>query len=202
VADISTPTQIKVALEPSSLDRELVLVSEDNSNINYVNSLETRNFINYGLPANQGDYLIVSSSKLFNGSNGGNPVDDYRAYRSSLAGGGYTARIYDIDQLVDQFAFGVKKHPSSIKNFIQYALNSYSTSPKFVFLIGKGVNYSDYRNNESSLDVNIKTSLERLNLVPTFGVPASDNLFSCFVTGNTPQYNSGCSDWPSLGHCS
>ena len=30
------PTLIKVALEPSSLDRELVLVSEDNSNINFV----------------------------------------------------------------------------------------------------------------------------------------------------------------------
>jgi hypothetical protein len=187
VADISTPSTIKIALEPSSLDRELVLVSQDNSNINYINSFETRNFIDYALPANQGDYLIISNSRLFSGSNGSNPVDDYRVYRSSPAGGGYTARVYDIDQLIDQFAFGIKKHPSSIKNFIQYALNSYSTSPKFVFLIGKGVNYADYRNNESSLDVNIKASLERLNLVPTFGVPASDNLFSCFVTGNTPN---------------
>ena len=79
VADISTPSLIKIALEPSSLDRELVLVSEDNSNINFVTTLETRNFINYGLPANQGDYLIISNPVLYNGSNGSNPVDDYRA---------------------------------------------------------------------------------------------------------------------------
>ena len=39
VADISTPTLIKVALEPSSLDRELVLISEDNSNVNFINTL-------------------------------------------------------------------------------------------------------------------------------------------------------------------
>ena len=73
------------------------------------------------LPANQGDYLIISNPVLYNGSTGSNPVDDYRAYRSSPAGGGYNAKIYDIDQLIDQFAFGIKSHPSSIKNFILYA---------------------------------------------------------------------------------
>ena len=39
-------------------------------------------------------------------------------YRSSPAGGGYNAKVYDIDQLIDQFAFGIKTHPYSIKNFI------------------------------------------------------------------------------------
>jgi len=187
VADVSIPTSIKIALEPSSLDRELVLVSEDNSNISLINSFEAKNFINYGLAANQGDYLIISNSRLFSGSNGGNPVDDYRAYRSSPEGGGYTAKVYDIDQLIDQFAFGIKKHPASIKNFIQYALNNFSSPPRFVFLLGKAVNYVDYRNNEAALDVTVKANLERLDLVPTFGVPASDNLFSCFPTNSTPN---------------
>ncbi len=187
VTDISTPTLIKIALEPSSVDRELVLVSEDNSNISLVASLETRNFINYGQPDKQGDYLIISNPVLYNGSNGSNPVDEYRLYRSSPAGGGYSAKVYDIDQLIDQFAFGVKAHPSSIKNFILYALNNYSTPPKFVFLVGKGVNYVDYRNNESSLVQTTKDNLNKLNLVPTFGYPASDNLFSCYVTSSTPN---------------
>src|SRR5262249_23693791 len=92
VADISVPTIIKIALEPSSLDRELVLVSEDNSSITSINSLEARNFVNYGAPTNQGDYLIISNSRLFTASDGSNPVDDYRAYRSSPTGGGYTAK--------------------------------------------------------------------------------------------------------------
>ena len=66
-------------------------------------------------------------------------------------------------------------------------LNNYSTPPKFVFLIGKGVNYVEYRNNESSASQTTKDNLNKLNLVPTFGYPASDNLFSCFITGNTPN---------------
>jgi hypothetical protein len=125
----------------------------------------------------QGDYLIISNPVLYNGSNGSSPVEEYRVYRSSLAGGGYNAKIYDIDQLIDQFAFGIKSHPYSIKNFILYALNNYSTPPKFVFLIGKGVNYVEYRNNESSAIQTTKDNLNKLNLVQTFGYPASDNLF-------------------------
>lgn len=187
IADVSAPPLIKIALEPSAVDRKLVLVSEDNSNINSISSLLTRNFINYGLSANQGDYLIISNQVLFNGSNGSNPVDDYKVYRSSPAGGGYNAKVFDIDQLVDQFAFGIKKHPSSLRNFIQYALNNYTTTPKLVFLIGKGVNYVDYRNNESSANATTKANLESLNLVPTFGYPASDNLLSCYQGNNIPQ---------------
>ncbi len=155
VADISDPSLIKIALQPSITNRKLVLVSEDNSNFNTVASVQTRNFINYGLAANQGNYLIISNQVLFNGSNGTNPVDDYKIYRSSTAGGNYNAKVYDIDQLIDQFAFGIKKHPLSVKNFIQYAVNNYTTPPKFVFLVGKGVNYTSYRTYENNADPTI-----------------------------------------------
>lgn len=187
VADVSSPPLIKIALEPSSVDRELVLVSEDNSNISFVTSIDTRNFINYGQPDRQGDYLIISNPVLYNASDGTNPVEEYRLYRSSSAGGNYNARVYDIDQLVDQFAFGIKLHPYSIKNFILYALNNYSIRPKFVFLIGKAVNYVDFRNNDASANQTTRDNLTKLNLVPTFGYPASDNLLSCYVTSNTPN---------------
>ena len=186
VADISNPSLIKIALQPSSVDRSLILVSEDASNVNSITSLQTRNFTNYGLPANQGNYLIIANSVLFNGANGSNPVDDYKAYRSSVTGGSYNVKIYDIDQLIDQFAFGIKKHPSSIKNFIQYALNTYTAPPKFVFLIGKGVNYVTYRTLESSTNPTTQSDLEKLDLVPTFGNPASDNLLTCFQGNNIP----------------
>src|SRR4030095_9317935 len=128
----------------------------------------------------------VCSSDLFNGPAGSNPVDDFKAYRNSVVGGSYNAKVYDIDQLIDQFAFGIKKHPSSIRNFIQYALATYTARPKFVFLIGKGVDYTTYRSLESSPSATIQTDLERLNLVPTFGNPASDNLLSCFQQNNIP----------------
>jgi hypothetical protein len=60
-----------------------------------------------------------------------------------------TPKVYDIDQLIDQFAFGIKSHPYSIKNFILYALNNFSTPPKFVFLIGKALIMLNTGNNES-----------------------------------------------------
>jgi hypothetical protein len=186
VADISNPALIKIALQPSAVDRTLLLVSEDASNITGINSFQTRNMVNYGLASNQGNYLIISHPLLFNGASS-NPVDDYRAYRSSPAGGSYNAKIYDINELVDQFAFGIKKHPSSVKNFVQFALNTYGTPPKFVFLIGHGVNYTQYRAYESDPDPTTKINLDKLNLVPTFGNPASDNLFSCYNGNEIPS---------------
>jgi hypothetical protein len=186
VADISNPSLIKIALQPSATNRTLLLVSEDATNISMVTNLQSRSFINYGAAANQGNYLIISNALLLNGSNGNKPVDDYRAYRSSAAGGNYNAKIYDIDQLIDQFAFGIKKHPSSVKNFIEYALHTFSSPPKFVFLVGKGVTYLQYRAFENNPDPTIQTDLEKLDLVPTFGHPASDNLLSCFQGSNIP----------------
>ncbi len=109
-------------LPPSTVtQRKFELVSENSSNINTITSFTQRSFVNYGATANQGNYLIISNTALYNDGTGVNNVDQYRAYRSSLSGGGYNAKVYDIDQLTDQFAFGIKKHPLAIKDFIQYA---------------------------------------------------------------------------------
>ncbi|MGI8951125.1 MAG: C25 family cysteine peptidase [Chitinophagaceae bacterium] len=169
-AAVSASGFIEFALPPSSLERTLVLVSEDASNINYVTNFVQRNFINFATTANQGNYLIISNKLL--GLNSGGSVDLYRQYRSSTAGGSFNAKIYDIDDLVDEFAFGIKKHPLSVKNFLQYARNVFAIKPQFSFIIGKAVTYDDYRLHESS------PNADRLNLVPTFGWPASDDILA------------------------
>ena len=160
---------VQFALLPSAAERLLVLVNEDAGNIKTVSNFIQRNFINYSVASNQGDYLIVTN-KLLAGNT--NVTEQYRQYRAGAAGGGYNAKIVDIDELVDQFAFGIKKHPLSVKNFLKYARNNFTVKPKFVFLIGKAVTYDEYRANESS------PNADRLNLVPTFGWPASDNLLA------------------------
>ena len=180
IGDISNPALVKFALLPSAGNRKLILMSLNSSNITSINGITTRNFINYLSAANQGDYLIISNAVLNNGANGTNPVADYKTYRSSAAGGGFTANIYDIDELVDQFAFGIKKHPSSIRNFIRWARATYSVTPKFILLIGHAVVYNQYRSYESNPDV------EKLNLVPTFGYPASDILFTAELGQQIP----------------
>jgi len=182
IGDISNPALLKFALEPSSVDRKFVLISLEPSNIAAIGTMNQRNFINYNLAANQGDYLIISHPRLYTGPGGSNPVDDYRVYRSSSAGGAYNAKIYEIDELVDQFAFGIKKHPNSIRNFLRWARVNFSAAPKFVFMIGHAVEYIQYRYAEFGSDPDI----ERLNIVPTFGSPASDILLSADVRQQIP----------------
>lgn len=168
---IDEPGIVKFALLPSAQKRKLVLVSQAGGNIVTATNLKVRNFVDYSQADKQGNYLIISNPLLYTGSNG-NAVEAYRSYRSSAAGGSYDARIYDIDQLTDQFAFGIKRHPFAIKKFLKYARTVFPTKPAFVFLIGKGVSYVQARSNETN------PLLDQLNLVPTYGYPASDNLLA------------------------
>jgi hypothetical protein len=173
VADISTGGVVKFALPGLNVSRELVLVSEDGGNINTVTSFTTRNFTDYRLAANQGDYLIITNPILYTGSAGNNPVDDYKNYRQSATGGSYKVLVADINELTDQFAFGIKGHPLSVRNFVRYARTKF-TAIKHVFLIGRGMNYSDFQKTQrypGSFPLG-----DQLNLVPTFGNPGSDNL--------------------------
>lgn len=185
LADVSAAPVLKFALLPSSLQRTLVLVNQEAANISPVTLLETRNFINYSQTINQGDYLIISSPLLFNGSNGTNPVEAYRAYRSSAAGGTFNAKIYLVDELVDQFGFGIKKNPSALRNFIRFARATFVAAPRYVFIIGRGVNYVHQRIYESNPGEQGK--LEKLNLVPTFGFPASDVLLTAKPGSSIPE---------------
>ncbi|HWC54345.1 MAG TPA: C25 family cysteine peptidase [Chitinophagaceae bacterium] len=177
VADISNPALIKIALQPSAVNRKLLLVNENPSNVKSVTTFQQKNFQDLSLTANQGDYLIITNSALLNASNGSHPVDDYIAYRSSAAGGGYTARMYLVSELVDQFGFGIKMDPIAIRNFIRWARANFSNPLKDVFLIGKGITYDQFRTKESD------PNMSKLFFVPTFGNPASDNLF-CTEPGN------------------
>ena len=185
VGDITAAPLIKFALEPSASQRSLVLVSEEASNITAINNLQARNFIHYTAPANQGDYIIISHPALFNGANGTDPVEEYRLYRSSSAGGAYIAKTYLIDEIIDQFGFGIKKNPAAIRNFLRYARLNYTISPKHVFLIGHGVNYINQRNSEAHPDI------DKLNFIPPYGYPASDVLLTAEPGSSLPELSIG-----------
>ncbi|MEO8569007.1 MAG: hypothetical protein ABI419_07720, partial [Ginsengibacter sp.] len=121
----STPGKVKFALPPSSIaQRKFVLISEDPTQVNTINTLSARNFTNFSVAANQGNYLIISHPVLFDNGSGVNNVDLYKQYRSSAVGGGFNVKIYNSDELIDQFAYGIKKHPAGIKDFIQFAKNT------------------------------------------------------------------------------
>lgn len=174
-AIVGPGSTLSFLLAGSASMRRLVLVNEDPSTVNTVTGLTSRTFTNYALTANQGNYVIITHSSLFVGSHGNNPVADYANYRASPAGGSFNAHIYDIDELQDQFAFGIKKHPLSVMNFLRYARATFAVKPQFALLIGHGMTYVDYN---TYADQYHDPLADKLNLVPTFGFPASDNKLS------------------------
>ena len=158
--------KVRFLLPAAAQTQQYWLVANNAQGITNINSLTTRNFINYAQQANQGNYLIVTNKLLLGGSN--NPIDAYRQYRSSATGGGFNAKIVTIDELVDQFAYGIKMHPLSIKNFLRFARANFSVAPTHCFLIGKGITYDEMRTYESH------PKASSLFLLPTWGYPASD----------------------------
>ena len=171
VGDISTPGKVKFVLPPSANpNRKFILNSVDPTNINNINSLIPKTFINYNTATARGDYIIISNPVLYNDGTGTDNVELYRAYRSSINGGGYNAKIFDINELTDQFAFGIKKHPAAVRDFVRFMDVQYPVKPKYIFIIGRGMTYYDRRGQESN------PAAAPLDHVTTFGWPASDIL--------------------------
>jgi len=158
---------VKIALPPSTVDRELTLLN-DNSGAKIIEALEPVSFINYR--ERDAEYIIISNKKLFSDASGTNWVQEYANYRSSSEEGSYSTIIVEIQQLYDQFAYGVQRHPISIRNFGHF-VEKFWENPEFVFIIGKGREYIGIRKEE---DLNNPQDLPVL--VPTFGFPGSDNL--------------------------
>lgn len=181
--DITAAPFVRFVIAPSATERRLVLVKYDAANTTTVNSIQERKFLNYTDAANSSNYIIITNSALLNSTDGTNPVEEYRAYRSSAIGGGFDAKIYREDELADQFGYGIKKNPIAIRNFLLYYRNHFS--PKHVFIIGKGVNYTGQYTNQNNADI------DKLNLVPTFGWPASDALLTANPGTSIPQLSYG-----------
>ncbi|MFC1732991.1 C25 family cysteine peptidase [candidate division KSB1 bacterium] len=121
------------------------------------------------------NYLIITHPRLMA------VADAYRAYRNSS---GFQVLMADIEQLYDQYSYGVRKNPLAIKNFIRFALNQFNTTPEHLFLIGKSYragkegNFPSYRNN----DIYYSNTL-----VPTMGMPPSDILLTSGIVDNLYQ---------------
>jgi hypothetical protein len=135
IGDIGVAGQVRFVLSPSTDTlRRFNLMSGDVANNSLsVASLTAKTFVNYANAANQGDYIIISNPVLYNNGSGVNNVELYRQYRSSVAGGGFNAKVYNVDELNDQFAFKNIHLPSVILSGMQTSnlilrLNTYFLS--------------------------------------------------------------------------
>lgn len=119
------------------------------------------------------DYLMISHELLRNGTNA-DPVVLYKQYRESTSGGGYKVFLANIDQIYDQFNYGLTS-PLAIRRFCDFMLNG--GQPTHLFLIGRATdNGFDYFRKDP-------TTATATNFVPTFGHPGSDIAFSAGLGG-------------------
>ncbi|WP_118952942.1 putative type IX secretion system sortase PorU2 [Taibaiella helva] len=170
---------VKFYLDPSAGPRDVFLGSA--GTINSVPYFVPVSFRDYTNTANQGDYIILTHKSWINASP--SYVNEFKSYRSSMAGGSYHPVVVDVSELYDQFGYGYEYHPSSVRDFIGYALATWTTKPRFLFIIGRGYSYNYY--------LGYLGSPQALVPVPTWGHPGSDNLFSSFNNSQKPALATG-----------
>lgn len=126
-----------------------------------------------------GEYIIISNKELMKpAAPYTDPVKAYAAYRASAEGGSYDTLLVDMDLLYNQFNYG-ETSPLAIYNFMRYLVEN--GNPKFLFLIGKGLDVSNgYHRNPSGFVLR--------DLVPTAGMPASDIYFTAGLNENGNSY--------------
>lgn len=168
---------VKIALPPSTVKRKLILVN-DGTGIDIPGNPQPVDFIDYKNINAQ--FIILSNPRLYDDGNGNNRVQEYAEYRASAAGGDFSTVIVDIQQLYDQYAWGLNRHPLSIRNFSHFVKKHWE-DVQYFFIIGKGREYP-----------NVRTAAQLSNpdnatfYVPTFGVPGSDNLLLAGADEFTP----------------
>lgn len=162
--DMTTPGKVLFYIDAAGIDREFLIYQANSPEIHNIGVVKNIQFTNYNNTANQGNYVILSHAALMAGGN----VQAYRNYRASAEGGSYTALTADVTELYDQFAYGNDIHPLSIKRFLQFAQDNWTTKPENAFLIGKGIVYDHHKTYQNN------PSVYTFPIVPTFGHPGSD----------------------------
>ncbi len=116
------------------------------------------------------NYVILTHPALMQGGgqSGGSAIEEYAQYRASVPGGGYNVATVDVTQLYDQFGYGIGFHPMSIRNFAQY-IHRHWSNPQYLFFIGKGLNYSSFRDPATQASL-VNTAF----FVPVYGSPGTD----------------------------
>lgn len=163
--------KVLARLNSSAGARSMVLATM-NQGITGVSTLKPVQFRNYAADATV-DYIIISNPALYKDpqDNNSNHVAEYADYRRSVAGGSHKVTIVDVNELYEQFSFGVRFHPLAIRNFSHFIKKTWE-NPAFLLFIGKGLEYAAFR---SSSDQN--TQADKLFLVPMYGSPAVDQSF-------------------------
>ncbi len=165
--------QVQVLLNAEdTLTRYFITSESGKKNVTAMSLFRPTTFENAGT-----QYLIITNSALHNA--GTDYVQAFADYRSSTAGGGYKTQIVDIQDIYDHFGYGIDRHFYGIKQMSKYLKENWQDL-KFVFIIGKGLEYNIIRTAN-----HVESKLHKTFYVPTFGYLGSDNML--FSEDNYPD---------------
>jgi len=119
------------------------------------------------------DFIIISHAKLMQSAK------EYEEYRKSVAGGSFKTKLIDIEQIYNQFGYGMGQ-VHGLNAYGQF-INKNHQSVKYILLIGRALNYRDLRVDNNAVTYN------HLNLIPSFGYPGADNLIFAKTGTNLPS---------------
>jgi hypothetical protein len=157
---------LKAKIGASSTARTLYLVSP--AAIKNVSALQPVQF--QDLSAGAADYLIISNKSLFADptAGGADRVAEYADYRRSAVGGNHAVKVVDVNDLYEQFAYGVRFHPIAVRNFLHWAKKRWPQA-QHAFIIGKALDYNQIRTSAQQ-----NALADSLFFVPTFSIPGAD----------------------------
>ena len=172
--------KVAILVDPN-IEENILHICNPSTGIFKPKDMKERSFISYA-DRTDAEFLMISSQGLRN-QGSIDWVQEYADYRGSMIGGGHVTSLVNIDQLYDQFAYGVDRHFICMKNYVHWTEATYD-DPKFLFIVGKGIEYPKIR-----IDSVYQTETEFQ--VPTWGNPGSDNLLMATKDSTVPIFPVG-----------
>lgn len=167
-----SPNNYQVLIPDNGTLKECFLTHEARINGNQVTEIVpagangTPFFTDFNALDASTDYFAIGPKQFYN------EVQQYASYRNTS---GHNAIGIDVNELYNQFGWGINKHPLAIRKFAEWALGTLN-DPKHIFLLGKTVNHVRGRT-DPALFAEI--------LVPSFGYPPSDNMLTSYLGNGT-----------------
>lgn len=116
-------------------------------------------------------FIIITHPSLLPEAN------NYANYRQTSFKNPQNSYVVNIQDLYDQFAYGIEKHPYAIRGFVDYVLDNWTSQPNYLFFLGKSIKANDARNGSAFHE----------NLIPSFGHPASDMMLTAGLNGTITE---------------
>lgn len=129
-------------------------------------------FTNFGQTQVDSAFVIVTHQSLMAES------QQYASYRQQS----FNTVLVNVEEIYNQFGFGVEKSGLSLRHFADYILHTWESTPQYLLLLGKDIRTATIG---QLAGTRRNPTLFAQSLVPSFGTPPSDNFITSGLGGTT-----------------